>query len=67
MWLRKCFENLISQSIEKLVIRNVRRELAFVAVEKEKIDIRAVIEFGSAEFPERQNRKIRFWRAVTLP
>ena len=66
MRLRKCFENLVSQSIEKFVIRNVRRELAFVAVEKEKVDIRTVIEFGSAEFPERKNCKIRFWRAVPL-
>ena len=49
------------------MIRNVRRELAFVAVEKKKVDVRTVIEFASAEFPERKNRKIRFWRAVTLP
>ena len=67
MRLRKCFENLVSQSIEKLMVRNVRRELAFVAVEKKKVDVRTVIEFASAEFPERKNRKIRFWRAVTLP
>jgi hypothetical protein len=67
MRLRKCFENPVSQSIEKLMIRNVRRELAFLAVEKKKVNVRAVIEFASAEFPERKNRKIRFWRAITLP
>ena len=63
---RKCFENLVSQSIEKLMIGNVRRELAFLAVEKKKVNVRAVIEFASAEFPERKNRKLLFWRAVTL-
>src|SRR4029077_11586558 len=67
MRLRKCFENLVSQSIEKLMVRNVRRELAFVAVEKKKVDVRTVVEFSSAEFPERENGNRRFCRAVTLP
>ena len=66
MRLRKCFKNLVSQSIEKLMVRNVRRELAFVAVEKKKVNVRTVIEFVSAEFPQRKNCKIRFWRTVTL-
>src|SRR4029077_2653568 len=39
MRLRECFENLVSQSIEKLMVRNVGRELAFFAVEKKKIDV----------------------------
>ena len=49
------------------MVRNVRRELAFVAVEKKKVNVRTVIEFASAEFPERKNRKLRLWRAITLP
>jgi hypothetical protein len=26
-----------------------------------------VVEFDAAEFPERENRELRVWRAVTLP
>src|SRR5262245_48256599 len=64
---RKCFENLVPQSIEELMVGNVRRELAFFAVEKKKVNVGTVIEFRSSEFAERKNRKVLFWRAVTLP
>ena len=39
----KRFQNFFGQSIEPLMIRESRRELAFFAVEKDKIDIGAVI------------------------
>ena len=64
---RKCFEDLVSQSIEELMIGDVRRNLAFLAVEKKKVNVRTVIEFKSAQFPQRKNRKLRSWRAVALP
>src|SRR5437879_13520229 len=39
----KRFQNFFCQSIEPLMIGESRRELAFFAVEKDKIDIGAVI------------------------
>ena len=36
---RKGFEDSFSQSVKELVIGNVRRKLAFVVVEKKKINI----------------------------
>src|SRR5258708_956195 len=39
----KCFEDSFSQPVKELVIGNVRRELAFLTVEKKKINVRAVI------------------------
>ena len=48
------------------MIRNVWRELAFLAVEKEKINIGAVIQLASAQFSERKNGKLRCGRFVAL-
>src|SRR5262249_2313311 len=63
---RKRLENLVTQSIKKLVIRNVWRKLAFLAVKEKQVNIRAVIQFTSTEFSECKDGKIRFWRAVPL-
>src|SRR5437868_10618263 len=52
---RKRFENSFSQPVEEFVIGNVRRELAFLAVEKKKVNIRAVIQLAAAKFSEREN------------
>src|SRR6184192_2004777 len=60
----KCFEDSFSQAVEELVIRNVWRELAFLAVEKEKINIGAVIQLASAQFSEGKNGKLRCGRFV---
>src|SRR2546423_854325 len=38
-------ENFSGQPVEEFVIRKMRRELAFFAVQKNKIDIRTVIQF----------------------
>ena len=62
----KTFEKSFSQPVEELVIRNVGGELAFLAVEKKKINIRAVIQLATAEFSERENRKFRRWRSLAL-
>ena len=40
---RKCFEDPFSQPVKEFVIRNVRRQLAFLTVEKKKINVRTVI------------------------
>jgi len=44
----------------------VRRKLAFLAVEKKEVNVRAVIQFAPAEFPKCKNGKVGFWRAVSL-
>src|SRR5207253_6123826 len=64
---RECFENPLSEPVKELVTGEVRRELAFVAVEKKKIDIRAVIQFAASEFTERKNGKCGARGAVALP
>src|SRR5207237_12354 len=48
------------------MIRETRRELALVAVNKDKIDIGTVVQLAPAKFAQRQNRKFRFGRAVLL-
>src|ERR1051326_9068795 len=64
---RKGLQDLISQPVEELVIRNVRRELAFLGVHKEKINVEAVIELAAAEFSKRENCNLRCRRSVPLP
>src|SRR6266487_3722512 len=54
MQSRKCREDSFCQAVEELVIGNVRRELAFLAVQKKKIDIRAVIQFTARVFRARE-------------
>ena len=44
----------------------MRRKLTFFAVEKKKVNVRAVIQFTSAQFPKCKNGKIRLGRAVSL-
>src|SRR5439155_26191681 len=66
MQSRKCLEDPFCQAVEEFVIGNVRRELAFLAVEKKKVNIRAVIQLAAAEFSERENRKFRRWRSMAL-
>ena len=61
---RKCFENFVSQPVEKLVIGKMRRELAFVAVEKEKIDVGAVIQLATSELAQCENSEFRLGRTV---
>src|SRR4029453_12369413 len=46
----KCLKAFFSQPVEELVIGQLRRELAFLAVEKKKVDIGAVIQLGASEF-----------------
>jgi hypothetical protein len=48
----KCLEDFLSQPVEELVIGKLRRELTFLAVEKKKIDIGAVIQLGASEFTQ---------------
>jgi hypothetical protein len=42
----------------------MRRELAFVAVKKQEIDIRAVIQFAASQFAQRQNSELGLGRTV---
>ena len=49
------------------MIRKARRELALLAVKKNKIDIGTVVELGPAEFTESENSKFGVGRTVTLP
>src|SRR3954452_14627715 len=44
----------------------MRGKLAFLAVEKKEVNVRAVIQFTSAEFPKCKNGEVCFWRAVPL-
>src|SRR6266567_3721424 len=52
---RKCFEDPFSQPVKEFVIGNVRRELAFLTVEKKKIHVRTVIQFSAAELAQCKN------------
>src|SRR4029450_11009386 len=63
----KCLEDFLSKPVEELVIGKLWRELAFLAVEKEKIDIGAVIQLGPSEFTQRQNGEFGIRGTVTLP
>src|SRR6266496_1886234 len=63
----KCLQDFVSQSVEELVVRKLWRELAFVAVEKKKIDIGAVIQLAASEFAERQNGELGIRGAEALP
>ena len=49
------------------MIRNMRRKLAFLTVEEKEVDVRAVIQFSSTEFPKCKNGKVCSWRAVSVP
>ena len=49
------------------MIRNVRRELAVLTVEKKKIDVRAVIQLAAPKLAQRQNSKFRLGRTILLP
>src|ERR1051326_7850738 len=62
----KYFQNLLGQSIKPLVIRNSRRDLAFLAVKKDKIDIGTMIELAAAKFAESQGGKLRCRSAKCL-
>ena len=62
----KALQNFFAEAIEELMIRETRRELALVAVNKDKIDIGTVVQLAPAKFAQRQNRKFRFGRAVLL-
>lgn len=62
----KCLEDFLSQPVEELVIGKLRRELAFLAVEKKKVDIRAVIQLTASKFTQRENGEFGIRGAVTL-
>src|SRR4030095_14388153 len=64
---RKCFEDSFSQPVKEFVIGNVCRELAFFTVEKEKINVRAVIELAATELAQCKNGKFRLGRTILLP
>src|SRR6266536_4464582 len=64
---RKCFEDSFSQPVKEFVIGNVCCELAFFTVEKEKINIRAVVQFAAAEFAQRKDGEFRLGRTVLFP
>jgi hypothetical protein len=57
MRCRKRFQDFFPEPVKELVIGEVRRELAFIAVEKKEIDIRAVIQLATSELAERENGK----------
>src|SRR5437773_372361 len=57
----------VPESIEEFMIGKVRRKLPFFAVEKNQIDIRAMIELVATEFAQGQNGKLCCRRAVTAP
>ena len=44
----------------------MRRELAFLAIHKKKIDIGAVIQLAAAKFSEGKNDKLRHRRTMAL-
>ena len=49
------------------MIRNVRRELAVLTVEKKKVDVRAVIQLAPPKLAQRQNCKFCLGRTILLP
>ena len=49
------------------MIGEARGELPFFVIEKEKIDIRAVIQLASPKLAECENGKFRIGRTVALP
>src|SRR6266511_4015013 len=61
----KCLEDFLSQPVKEFVVGNLWRELAFLAVEKEKIDIGTVIQLGASEFTQCQNGELGIRGAVT--
>ena len=49
------------------MIGEVRRELAFIALEKKKIHIRAMIQLAASELAERENGEFSLGGTVALP
>src|SRR6266567_1614354 len=56
-----------TQPVKEFVIGNVRRELAFLTVEKKKIHVRTVIQFSAAELAQCKNGEFRLGRTILLP
>jgi hypothetical protein len=63
---RKRFENCFRKPVKELVIGKARRDLALITVEKDKIDIRAVIKLTAAELAQREHGKLGVRGAVAL-
>ena len=49
-----------AELVEPLVISQVRRDLAFLAVDENHVDIGAVVQLTATEFPQAENREGRF-------
>src|SRR5215510_2757577 len=63
---RKCFDDSFSQPVKEFVIGNVRCEVAFLTVEKKKIDVRAVVQLSAAKLAQCKNGEFRFRRTILL-
>jgi len=63
---RKRFENFFPKPVKELVIGKARRDLALMTVEKDKIDIGAVIQLAAAELPQCEYGKLGVRGAVAL-
>src|ERR1700719_4136268 len=59
--------NSFGQTVEKFMIGQPWRELAFLAVKKNQIDVGTVIEFVAAEFSKRQDGKLCIGRTEFSP
>ena len=60
----KSLDNFGAELIEPLMIGEVRRDLPFVVVEKDHIDIGAVVQLEAAEFPQSEDSELRVWPAA---
>ena len=67
MRCRKRFQDFFPEPVKEFVIGEARGELPFFVIEKEKIDIRAMIELASSKLPECENGKFRIGRTVAFP
>src|SRR4029453_11805415 len=64
---RKCFEDSFSHAVKEFMIGNMSGELAFLTVEKKKINVRAVIQLPAAKLAQCKNGELRLRRTILLP
>src|SRR5262249_23939570 len=63
----KRFQNFFGKPVKPLMIGKSRGKLPLLAVEKDKIDIRAVVELAPAEFSESEDSELSRRRARRFP
>ena len=63
---RKGFSNFGSEQVEPFVVSEARRNLPFVAVKEDDVDIGTMIQFAAAQFSQPKNREIGLRSAAAV-